>query len=146
MSYITLIKWQCNRMVFCCIVAWIQPDISGFSCCLKMKSVENIFGHIGEQPLENLWNCLGKYTKMFKTDSFLDNKKLNLTLNFWRDHEPMPLCNRILCCTFGWYFNFKNEMLYVTKFYSFQLIQIDLQSNCFKLVSDMHIYIISKLL
>ena len=32
-------------MVFCCIVVWIQPDISGcqqdFSCCLKMKSVEN---------------------------------------------------------------------------------------------------------
>ena len=32
------------EIVFCCIVAWIQPDIS--DCCLKMKSVVNILGYI----------------------------------------------------------------------------------------------------
>ena len=53
------------------------------SCCQKMKSVENILGNIlgqfyrfsrGCKPSENLWNCSRKYTKMFKTDSFLGNK------------------------------------------------------------------------
>ena len=66
-----------------------------FSCCLKMKSVENILGYIREQfyrfsrgckPQENLWNCSRKYTKMFKTDSFLGNTKLSLNQNVWRDH------------------------------------------------------------
>ena len=46
-----------------------------FSCCLKMKSVENILGYIQEQfyrfsrgckPRENLWNCSRKYPKMFE--------------------------------------------------------------------------------
>ena len=69
-----------------------------FSCCLKMKSVENILGYIREQfyrfsrgckPRENLWNCSRKYTKMFKTDSFLGNKKLSLNQNVWRDHATM---------------------------------------------------------
>ena len=32
----------------------------------------------GCKPRENLWNCSRKYTKMFKTDSFLGNKKLSL--------------------------------------------------------------------
>ena len=57
-----------------------------FSCCLKMKSVKNIFGYIWEQlyrfsrgckPWENLWNCSRKYTKMFKTAPFLGNKQLS---------------------------------------------------------------------
>ena len=69
-----------------------------FSCCLKMKSVENILGYIREQfyrfsrgckPRENLWNCSRKYTKMFKTDSFLGNKKLSFNQNVWRDHATM---------------------------------------------------------
>ena len=69
-----------------------------FSCCLKMKSVENILGYIREQfyrfsrgckPRENLWNCSRKYTIMFKTDSFLDNKKLSFNQNVWRDHATM---------------------------------------------------------
>ena len=54
---------------------WLSTRLS---CCLKMKSVENILGYIREQfyrfsrgckPRENLWNCSRKYTKMFKTDS-----------------------------------------------------------------------------
>ena len=66
--------------------------------CLKMKSVENILGYIREQfyrsprgckPRENLWNCSRKYTKTFNTDSFLDNKKLKLNQNVWRDHATM---------------------------------------------------------
>ena len=66
-----------------------------FSCCLMMKSVENILGYIREQfyrfsrgckPRENLWNRSRKYTKMFETDSFLGNKKLSLNQNVWRDH------------------------------------------------------------
>jgi hypothetical protein len=48
-----------------------------------MKSVENILGYIREQY------CSRKYTKMFKTDSFLGNKKLSLNQNVWRDHAIM---------------------------------------------------------
>ena len=63
-----------------------------------MKSVENILGYIREQfyrfsrgckPRENFWNCSRKYTKMFKTDSFLGNKKSSLNQNVWRDHATM---------------------------------------------------------
>ena len=52
--------------------------------------IENILGYIREQfyrfsrgckPRENLWNCIRKYTKMFKTDSFSDNTKLSLNQN-----------------------------------------------------------------
>ena len=65
--------------------AWHFWLSTRFSCCLKMKSVENILWCIGEQfyrfsrgckPRENLWNCSRKYTKMFKTDSFLGNKNI----------------------------------------------------------------------
>ena len=55
-----------------------------FSCCLKMKSAENILGYIRE----NLWNCSRNYTKIFKTDSFL-GKKLSSNQNVWRDHVTM---------------------------------------------------------
>jgi hypothetical protein len=50
-----------------------------------MKSVENILGYIREQ----FYNCSRKYTKMFKTDSFLGNKKLSLNQNVWHDHATM---------------------------------------------------------
>ena len=81
------------RYSFCCIVAWIQPDISGcqqdFLIVWRWKSVENILEYIREQ----FYNCSRKYTKIFKTDSFLGNKKLstnqnatmqrNVLLHFW---------------------------------------------------------------
>ena len=63
-----------------------------------MKSVENTLGYIWEQfyrfsrgckPQENFWNCSRKYTKMFKTDSFLGNKKFSLNQNIWCDHATM---------------------------------------------------------
>ena len=38
------------------------------------------------KPRENIWNCSRKYSKMFKTDSFLSNKKLSFNQNVWRDH------------------------------------------------------------
>ena len=78
--------------------AWHFWLSTRFSCCLKMKSVENILGYVREQfyrfsrgckPRENLWNCSRKYTEMFKTDSFLGNKKLSLNQNVWRDHATM---------------------------------------------------------
>ena len=78
--------------------AWHYWLSTRFSCCLKMKSVENILGYVREQfyrfsrgckPRENLWNCSRKYTKMFKTDSFLGNKKLSFNQNVWRDHATM---------------------------------------------------------
>ena len=78
--------------------AWHFWLSTRFSCCLKMKSVENILGYVREQfyrfsrgckPRENLWNCSRKYTKMFKTDSFLGNKKLSFNQNVWRDHATM---------------------------------------------------------
>ena len=79
------------EIVFCSIEAWIQPGhfwlATRFSCCLKMKSVENILGYI--QPQENLWNCSRKYTKMFKTYSFLGNKRSSFNQNVWRDHATM---------------------------------------------------------
>ena len=65
-------------------LAWHFWLSTRFSCCLKMKSVENILGYI--QPQENLWNCSRKYPKMFKTDSFLGNKKSSLNQNVWRNH------------------------------------------------------------
>ena len=80
--------------------AWHFWLSTRFSCCLKMKLVENILGYIRDQfyrfsrgckPQENLWNCSRKYTKMFKTDLFLGNKKLILNQNVW------------FCCIFGWY-------------------------------------------
>ena len=67
--------------------AWYFWFSTRFSCCLNMKSGENIFGYIqvqfyrflrGCKPWENIWNCSWKYTKMFKMDSFLGNKKLSL--------------------------------------------------------------------
>ena len=78
--------------------AWHFWLSTRFSCCLKMKSVENILGYIREQfyrfsrgckPRENLWNCSRKYTEMLKTDSFLGNKKLSFNQNVWRDHTTM---------------------------------------------------------
>ena len=86
---------------------WIGPsldrrtpksEVTAFLWCNSLKSVENILGYIREQfyrfsrgckPRENLWNCSRKYTKMFKTDSFLDNKKLSFNQNVWRDHATM---------------------------------------------------------
>jgi hypothetical protein len=47
-----------------------------------MKSVENILGYKEE-------DFSRKYIKMFKTDSFLGNKKLSLNQNVWRDHATM---------------------------------------------------------
>ena len=90
--------------------AWHFWLSTRFSCCLKMKSVETILGYIQEQfyrfsrgrkPRENLWNCSRKYSKMFKTDSFLGNKKI--------EFKPMSgvimlLCNRMFCCIFGQFF------------------------------------------
>ena len=77
------------RNVICSILlhnglnpAWHFWLSSRFACCLKMKSVENILGCI-------LWNCSRKYAKMFKTNSFLGNKKLSLNQNVWRDHATM---------------------------------------------------------
>ena len=81
-----------------------------FSCCLKMKSVENISGYIREQfyrfsrgckPRENLWNCSRKYPKMFETYFIFRQQEIEL--------KPlsgviMLLCNRMLCCIFGWFF------------------------------------------
>ena len=78
--------------------AWYFWLSTRFSCCLKMKSVENILGYIREQfyrfsrgckPRENIWNCSRKYTKMFKTDSFLGNKKSSLNQNVCSDHATM---------------------------------------------------------
>ena len=53
----------------CLNPAWHFWLSTRFSCCLKMKSVENILGYIREQfyrfsrgckPRENLWNCSRK--------------------------------------------------------------------------------------
>ena len=67
--------------------AWLFWLSTRFSCCLKMKSVENIFGYIREQfyrfsrgckPRENLWNCSRKYPKMFETYFIFRQQKSSL--------------------------------------------------------------------
>ena len=75
-----------------------------FSYCLKMKPVQNVLGYIQDQFYRfsrGLWNCSRKYTKMFKTDSFLGNK-----IGFKPDcfGVIMPVCDRMFCCIFGWHF------------------------------------------
>ena len=54
----------CRAIVFCCIAAWIQLNISTrFSCCLKMKSVENILGYIREAvSLEKIFKIVQENT------------------------------------------------------------------------------------
>ena len=85
--------------------AWHFWLSTRFSCCLKMKSVENNFKDF-QEARENIWNCSRKYTKVLQTDSFLGNKKnLNQCLAW---SLIMPLCNRIFCCIFGWYFYVKS--------------------------------------
>jgi len=90
--------------------AWHFWLSTRFSCCLKMKSVENILGYIREQfyrfsrgckPRENLWNCSRKYPKMFETYFIFRQQKI--------EFKPMSgvimlLCNRMFCCIFGWLF------------------------------------------
>ena len=83
--------------------AWHFWLSTRFSCCLKMKSVENILGYIREQfyscktngckPQENLWNCSRKYTKMFKTDSFFRQQKIEFNLELF---HFLPLWKKVL--------------------------------------------------
>ena len=90
--------------------AWHFWLLTRFSCCLKMKSVENILGYIREQfyrfsrgckPRENLWNCSRKYPKMFETYFIFRQQKIEFKP---MSGEIMLLCNRMLCCIFGWFF------------------------------------------
>ena len=80
---------QALTLVFCCIVAWIQPDISGCQQDFlavwrwnQFRTIKAIFYRFsrGCKPPENLCNCPRKYTKMFKTDSFVGNKKCHAHL------------------------------------------------------------------
>ena len=87
--------------------AWDFWLSTRFSCCLKMKSVENISGYIREQfyrfsrgckPRENLWNCSRKYPKIFETNFIFRQQKI--------EFKPMSgvimlLCNRMFCWIFG---------------------------------------------
>ena len=98
--------------------AWHFWLSTRFSCCLKMKSVENILGYIREQfyrfsrgckPRENLWNCSRKYPKIFETYFIFRQQKI--------EFKPMSgvimlLCNRMFCCIFGWYFYIEIRLKY----------------------------------
>ena len=88
-SFLNINCYMSSEIVFCCIAAWIQPNISGcqqdFLVVWRWNQLRTLHG-IFEK---NLWNCSRKYTKMFKTDSFLDNKKLSFNQNVWRDHATM---------------------------------------------------------
>ena len=84
--------------------AWHFWLSTRFSCCLKMKSVENISGYIREQfyrfsrgckPRENLWNCSRKYPKIFENVFIFRQQKI--------EFKPMLgmlmlSYNRIFCC------------------------------------------------
>ena len=85
---LTLCIWPTPRDIIILLHSGLNPPwhfwlSTRVSCCLKMKSVENILGYIREQfyrfsrgckPRENLRNFSRKYTKMFKSYSFLGNK------------------------------------------------------------------------
>ena len=90
--------------------AWYFWLSTKFSCCLKMKSVENILGYIREQfyrfsrgckPRENLWYCSRKYSKIFETYFIFRQQKIELKP---MSGVIMPLCNRMFCCIFGQFF------------------------------------------
>ena len=53
------------------------------------------------------------YTKMFKTDSFIDIKKLSLTQNVWRQQDVLLFL--------GWYFYRKIKLKYEKKYSVVQL-------------------------
>ena len=80
--------------------AWHFWLSTRFSCCLKMKSVENILGYIREQQIfeivqENTIKCS-------KLIHFRQQKI---------EFKPECLvwsCNRMFCCIFGWYFYVKS--------------------------------------
>ena len=61
-----------------------EDEISWEHFRVNSRTILQIFERL--KPQENLWNCSWKYTKMFKTDSFLGNKKLSLNQNVWHDH------------------------------------------------------------
>ena len=72
--------------------AWHFWLSTRFSCCLKMKSVENILGYIREQfyrfsrgckPRENLWNCSRKYPKIFETNFIFRQQKIEFKCQAW---------------------------------------------------------------
>ena len=67
--------------------AWHFWLSTRFSCCLKMKSIENISGYIREQfyrflrgckPRENLWNRSRKYPEIFETYFIFRQQKTSL--------------------------------------------------------------------
>ena len=72
--------------------AWHFWLSTKFSCCLKMKSVENI---LGLQPLENLYNYSRIYPKMFSTD-FIFRQQENLVDDQKCQAGFKPLCNKML--------------------------------------------------
>ena len=66
--------------------AWHFWFSTRFSCCLKIKSVENILRYFPGQflqiikyvakPRENIWNCSIKHPKIFKTDFIFKQQKI----------------------------------------------------------------------
>ena len=118
--------------------AWHFWLSTRFSCCLKMKSVENILEYFLEQFSR-------RYTKMFKTDSFLCNKKLSLNQNVWRDHATMQKD-----VWFWWYFyielrlkNEKNILWSSSRAFSYgKQCCFLLSTKCNKQISNIYMSII----
>ena len=89
-------------MVFCCIVVWIQPDISGcqqdFLVVWRWNQLRTFLGIFENNfidfreavSLEKIFEIVQENTLKFsKLISFLGNKKSSSNQNVWRDHATM---------------------------------------------------------
>ena len=72
-----ILRSTINEMVFCCIVAWIQPDISG---CQQDFLEQFLRISRGWQPLEN---CSRIYPKMSSTNFIFKQQKIEFLNQVW---------------------------------------------------------------
>ena len=86
---------QTFNKISCCIVAW--PCLTFWFKLLPQTEIS--FEHLRLFSWKNQRFSIG-YPKMFKTDSFLGNKKLSLNQNVWRSHATMQ--QDILFLKSGW--------------------------------------------
>ena len=91
--------------------AWNFWLSSRFSCCLKMKSVENLLGYIRGQFYRFLrLKIVQENTpKCSELNSFLGNKK-------WVETRIQAWCFRMFCGIFGWFFSHWNEAMIWKKY------------------------------
>ena len=94
-----------ENVVFCCIVGWFQPKISG---CQQDFLVVWRWNHIFTDfqdavSLEKIFEIVQENTlKCSKLISFFCNKKLSLNQNVWRDYAIMKQHVLLKILKSGW--------------------------------------------